>query len=190
MWHGLRKDVRDWVNTCVECQRATVHRHVKVPLETFEVPEKRFNHVNVDLVGPPPASRGFTYLLTTVDRTTRGPEAVPLASTTTADVAQAVMCHGSMPTACLCERFHCSMKAALRASLKDDSWCDWLPWVLPGIRTAPKDDLQSSSAELVYRQPLRMPGGFIPNASVPWSASLQRSTHLSRAEAFVPVPMS
>ncbi|KAJ8409894.1 hypothetical protein AAFF_G00209350 [Aldrovandia affinis] len=55
----------------------------------------------------------------------------------------------------LCERFHRSMKAALRASLKDDSWCEQLPWVLLGIRTTPKEDLQSSSVELVYRQPLR-----------------------------------
>ncbi|KAJ8400314.1 hypothetical protein AAFF_G00396970 [Aldrovandia affinis] len=33
-------------------------------------------------------------------------------------------------------------------------------------------------------------GDFIPKASIPWSASLQHSTHLSRAEAFVPVPTS
>ncbi|KAJ8400215.1 hypothetical protein AAFF_G00399090 [Aldrovandia affinis] len=73
------------------------------------------------------------------------------------------------------------MKVALRASLKDDSWCDRLPWVLLGIRTAPKEDLQSSSVELVYGQSLCVLGDFIPNASVPWSASLQRSTHLSEA---------
>ncbi|KAJ8409895.1 hypothetical protein AAFF_G00209360 [Aldrovandia affinis] len=72
-----------------------------------------------------------------------------------------------------------TMLVALRASLKDDSWCDRLPWVLLGIGTTPKEDLQSSSVELVYRQPLRVPGDFIPNASVPWSASLQCSTHLS-----------
>ncbi|KAJ8400781.1 hypothetical protein AAFF_G00391350 [Aldrovandia affinis] len=51
VWHGLRKDVRHWVNTCVECQRAKVHRHIKAPLETLEVAKKRFDHVNVDLVG-------------------------------------------------------------------------------------------------------------------------------------------
>ena len=28
------------------------------------------------------------------------------------------------------------------------NWFDELPWVLLGLRTAPKDDLQSSSAEL------------------------------------------
>ncbi|KAM4554430.1 integrin alpha-11-like [Fundulus diaphanus] len=38
----------------------------------------------------------------------------------------------------LCERFHRTMKAALRASLVDDSWVDRLPWVLLGLRWAPK----------------------------------------------------
>ena len=42
----------------------------------------------------------------------------------------------------LCERFHRSMKA-LCASLKDSNWVDKHPWVLLGIRTAPK-----ASAEL------------------------------------------
>ena len=51
--------------------------------------ERRFDHVNVDLVGPLPPSHGFTYLFTMVDRTTRWPEAVPLSSTTAPDLARA-----------------------------------------------------------------------------------------------------
>ena len=50
----------------------------------------------------------------------------------------------------LVERFHRSMKAALRASLTDSNWLDKLPWVMLGLRTAPKEDLRSSSAELVF----------------------------------------
>ena len=57
---------------------------MKAPL----VPERRFDHVNIDLVGPLPVSRGFTHVLTMVDRTTRWPEAVPLQSTTAADIAR------------------------------------------------------------------------------------------------------
>ncbi|KAJ8410604.1 hypothetical protein AAFF_G00195080 [Aldrovandia affinis] len=88
---ALTTDASDyaWVNMGVECQCAKVHRHVKALFELFEVPEKRFDHVNVDLVGPLPPSRGFTYLLTMVDRTTRWLEAIPLALTTTADMARA-----------------------------------------------------------------------------------------------------
>ena len=89
VWHGLKKDVRDWANTCLECQRAKLHRHTKAPLELFPVPERRFDHVNVDLVGPLPSSHGFTYLLTMVDRTTRWPEAVPLTSLASVEMTRA-----------------------------------------------------------------------------------------------------
>ncbi|KAJ8388111.1 hypothetical protein AAFF_G00147290 [Aldrovandia affinis] len=65
-----------------------LHRHIKAPLERFSVPERRFDHVNVDLVGPLPPSHGYTYLFTMVDRTTHWPEAVPLSSTTSADLAR------------------------------------------------------------------------------------------------------
>ena len=43
----------------------------------------------MDLVGPLPPSRGFTHLLTAVDRTSRWVEAVPLTSTTAADCVAA-----------------------------------------------------------------------------------------------------
>uniref|UniRef100_UPI00358DFA03 coiled-coil domain-containing protein 138 n=1 Tax=Myxine glutinosa TaxID=7769 RepID=UPI00358DFA03 len=58
----------------------------------------------------------------------------------------------------LCERFHRSLKAALRASFHDGGWVDRLPWVLLGHRTAHKDDLRASAAELAFGQPLRVPG--------------------------------
>ena len=230
VWHGLKKDVRDWATTCIECQRAKVHRHTKAPLELFPVPERRFDHVNVDLVGPLPSSHGFTYLLTMVDRTTRWPEAVPLTSLASVEmtrafigtwvarfgtpsdissdrgaqftselwnaVAQSLGAKLHRTTAYhpqangLCERFHRSMKASLRAGLKDSNWVDKLPWVMLGIRTAPKEDLQSSSAELVYGQPLRVPGDFVPASTVPWSATLQRASLLDNARLFAPVPTS
>jgi transposase InsO family protein len=54
----------------------------------------RFSHIHVDLVGPlPPSANGCTHLLTIIDRTTRWPEAIPLASTKTADVAKALIVH-------------------------------------------------------------------------------------------------
>uniref|UniRef100_A0AAV2J054 Gypsy retrotransposon integrase-like protein 1 n=1 Tax=Knipowitschia caucasica TaxID=637954 RepID=A0AAV2J054_KNICA len=204
VWPGLRKDVKTWASTCVACQRAKVQRHVTAPLGPFSIPERRFEHVHVDLVGPLPPSRGFTHLLTMVDRATRWPEVVPLSSATPADVARAFIYSwvsrfgvpldlksdmgpqftselwtsvaGSLgvklhqPTAChrqtngLCERFHRTMKGALRASLVDNSWVDWLPWVLLGLRFAPKEDLRSSSAELVLAQTLRVPGEFLHTA--------------------------
>ncbi|KAJ0169157.1 hypothetical protein K1T71_014924 [Dendrolimus kikuchii] len=57
------------------------------------------------------------------------------------------------------ERFHCQLKAAIMCHA-DCHWVDNLPIVLLGIRTCYKEDLQSSSAELVYGEPLRLPGEF------------------------------
>ena len=38
---------------------------------------------------------------------------------------------------------------------------DHLPWVLLGLRTAPKDDISSSVAEMVYGALLTVPGSLI-----------------------------
>ena len=47
----------------------------------------------------------------------------------------------------LVERFHRHLKTS-------SNWSDELPWVLLGIRTTPKEYLETSSAELVYGAPL------------------------------------
>ena len=56
------------------------------------------------------------------------------------------------------ERFHQTMKNALRARLTSPSWIDSLPWGLLGIRTTPSAELGTSPAELVYGSPLTVPG--------------------------------
>jgi hypothetical protein len=47
----------------------------------------------------------------------------------------------------------------------DDQWTEALPLVLLGLRTAYKEDLQSSAAELVYGEPLRVPGELLVPAA-------------------------
>ncbi|GFR93714.1 Pol polyprotein [Elysia marginata] len=42
----------------------------------------------------------------------------------------------------LIERFHRTLKAALKARLTGPNWADELPWVLLGLRTAPKRILE------------------------------------------------
>ena len=78
MWYGLKKQVNQRPIECLVCQRSKIQRHIHAPPETFDVPEKRFRHIHVDLVGPLPPSSEFTYLFTIIDRYTRWPEAITL----------------------------------------------------------------------------------------------------------------
>lgn len=59
----------------------------------------------------------------------------------------------------LVERFHRQLKAAITCHASS-SWTEILPLVLLGIRSAIKNDLQASPAELVYGEPLTLPGEF------------------------------
>ncbi len=56
------------------------------------------------------------------------------------------------------ERVHRQLKDALRARGAGPAWHSHLPWVLLGLRAAPKEDSAISSAELVTGTPLVLPG--------------------------------
>ena len=78
VWHGINKHIGAWAKTCIPCQKSKVHRHVSAPLEHGQLPDRRFQHIHVDIVGPLPISQGKTYLFTIIDRYTRWPEAIPM----------------------------------------------------------------------------------------------------------------
>lgn len=78
VWPGIRKDCAAFVRTCIPCQRSKIHRHNKTPLLPYIRPTERFDHINIDLVGPLAPSNGYRYVLTCIDKFTRWPEAVPL----------------------------------------------------------------------------------------------------------------
>ena len=90
---GLTNDIRDWCRVCLSCQRGKILRHVQLRPEKIPVLFRIFSHVHVDLVAPLPPSHGFTYLLTCVDRSTRWPEAFPLAGISATECASALF-HG------------------------------------------------------------------------------------------------
>jgi len=200
VWPGINTDVRRWTRTCLHCQRAKVQRHCNPSPSPFPTPDARFDVVHIDLVGPLPPSRGYTYLLTCVDRFTRWPEAIPLSNISAETVAQAFLsgwiARFGVPSTLITdrgrqfesqlwhtlmqllgikrarttsyhpqsngmvERFHRQLKGALKAQPQPDAWMDSLPLVLLGIRTALKEDIASTTAEMVYGTTLRLPGEF------------------------------
>lgn len=60
------------------------------------------------------------------------------------------------------ERCHRTMKAALMTRCSHLNWTDQLPWVMLGLRSTPKEGLDVSAAEMVFGQPLVVPGEFFP----------------------------
>ncbi|XP_069982182.1 uncharacterized protein [Penaeus vannamei] len=74
VWPGINKDVRQWCRSCIECQRTKIYRHTKSPFQTFPIPDERFQHIHIDIVGPLPSDDGYSYILTMIDRFTRWPE--------------------------------------------------------------------------------------------------------------------
>ncbi|XP_037871124.1 uncharacterized protein LOC119629453 [Bombyx mori] len=64
----------------------------------------------------------------------------------------------------LVERFHRQLKASITCHA-DSNWSEVLPLALLGIRSAFKEDLQSSPAELLYGEPLRLPGEFFDSST-------------------------
>ncbi len=63
------------------------------------------------------------------------------------------------------ERFHRTLKTALKACLANANWSMELPWVLLGLHTAPKAALGCSPAQLVYGRHLHIPGRVLPSSS-------------------------
>jgi hypothetical protein len=96
LWPKLATNVAEWCKQCEQCQRAKTTKHAKPVMQPIPVPTTRFSHVHVGLVGPLPASdKGYQYLFTAIDRSTRWAEAFPLKSVAAADCAATLVQLGS-----------------------------------------------------------------------------------------------
>ena len=103
-WSGIKNDVVKYVQSCHGCQ-STKSSKLKPPhIGQFDVPDQRFSHIHLDIVGPLPPSKGYKYLLTIKCRTTRFVQCVPLVNPTSENIADAFMLHWTsifgLPTYC------------------------------------------------------------------------------------------
>lgn len=91
VWLRMGSTIAKTVKNCVPCQRSKISRHNKSPLASIAPPSARFEHINVDIIGPLPISENKRYCVTIVDRYTRWTEAVPTSDITAKTVAAAII---------------------------------------------------------------------------------------------------
>ncbi|XP_068232999.1 uncharacterized protein [Palaemon carinicauda] len=93
-WPGMCTDVYAYCRSCDNCQRNTSKgRHKRVSMVKMPVVSIPFSRVGIDIVGPlnPSTSEGHRFILTMIDYATGFPEAIPMKTITTVDVADALM---------------------------------------------------------------------------------------------------
>lgn len=93
VWENMDKEIEKMVAACLSCQfMPKIQGQIKTPLQSFPLPNARFDHVHLDIVGPLPTVRGgFKYLFTLVDRYSRFPMAIPLRSATTSAIINSMV---------------------------------------------------------------------------------------------------
>ena len=71
------------------------------------------------------------------------------------------------------ERFHRQLKAAIMAHESPNPWTITLPAILLGVRSAVKEKLGRSAAEMIYGTTLRLPGEFTKQYNVDANTELE-----------------
>ena len=91
---SMASDLAAWCRSCQQCQCAKVTKQLAAVFQPIPIPQRRFSHVHLDLVGPFPVSAdGYLYIFTIIDRTTRWLEAIPLKDMSTSTCSQVFFSH-------------------------------------------------------------------------------------------------
>ena len=103
-WNDMKKEISNYVQTCHGCQSTKPSKLTPPHYGIFDVPDKRFSHCHVDIVGPLPESDGYRYILTIIDRTTRHLTALPVKEPSAECCSKAFLLHYvalyGLPSAC------------------------------------------------------------------------------------------
>ena len=89
-WPAMKEDIKTYVQCCDPCKKVKSEKKL-VNTGCFKVPDKRFSHILVDIVGPLPESYGMKFLLTAICRTTRFVHCMPLPEATASAAATAFL---------------------------------------------------------------------------------------------------
>jgi hypothetical protein len=92
-WPHIHREVKDFCATCPQCQ--LVARKLvmdRAPLNPVPVVSEPFRKIAIDLIGELPKTKtGYKYILTIIDYATRYPEAIPLKTTHSRVIAEALV---------------------------------------------------------------------------------------------------
>ena len=89
-WPSMKEDLKLFNKTCNPCAKVKPGKKI-INTGSFKVPDKRFSHVMVDIVGPLPVSQGYRFLLTAICRSTRNFHAMPLREASSLEAANAFL---------------------------------------------------------------------------------------------------
>ena len=87
---AINKNTREWIRTCIPCQKTKIGHYTRSRLGTFHAPDARFKHVHIDIVGPLLPSQNNTYLLTCIDRYSRWSETFSLHDISAETIAKTI----------------------------------------------------------------------------------------------------
>uniref|UniRef100_A0A674CNJ5 Gypsy retrotransposon integrase-like protein 1 n=1 Tax=Salmo trutta TaxID=8032 RepID=A0A674CNJ5_SALTR len=88
-WPGIQAEVARHCGECPECQVTAPRPAFRSPLVPLPIIETPFERIAMDIVGPlPKSARGHQYILVILDYATRYPEAIPLRTMASKNIAK------------------------------------------------------------------------------------------------------